>query len=104
MSAITNQKADNLLRLPEAVTACNRQPGLLRHGAGDKKLWILAFWLLISGGILNGICPSPAQAGALYIYEMANPSDTGYKLFLFLLIVSLLKLRNSYQESSFDHL
>jgi long-chain fatty acid transport protein len=44
----------------------------------DMKLWILALWILISGGILNGICTSLAHAGALYIYEMANPSDTGY--------------------------
>ena len=42
------------------------------------KLWILAFWILISGGILNWFCTSLAHAGALYIYEMANPSDTGY--------------------------
>jgi long-chain fatty acid transport protein len=78
MSVITKQKADNLLRLPEEVKACNRQPGLLRHGDLDMKLWILALLILILGGILNGICPSLAHAGALYIYEMGNPSDTGY--------------------------
>ena len=78
MSVITKQKADNLLRLPKEVKACNMQIGLFGHGAVDKKLWILALWILISGGILIGIGPSLAHAGALYIYEMANPSDTGY--------------------------
>ncbi len=78
MSVITKQITDNLLRLPKEAKGCNRQPGLLRHGDVDRKLWILALCILVSGGILNGICPSLAHAGALYIYEMANPSDTGY--------------------------
>ena len=78
MSAITTQKADNLLRLPEKVKGCDRPSGWLRPGVTHMKLWILALWILISGGILNGICTSLAHAGALYIYEMANPSDTGY--------------------------
>jgi long-chain fatty acid transport protein len=34
--------------------------------------------ILISGGILSGICPSLVHAGALYIYEMGNATDTGY--------------------------
>ena len=38
----------------------------------------MALLILISGGILNGICTSLAHAGALYIYEVGNPSDTGY--------------------------
>jgi len=42
------------------------------------KLWILALWIFISVGILTGICTSVANAGALNIYEMGNPSDTGY--------------------------
>ncbi|MBT8365420.1 MAG: outer membrane protein transport protein [Deltaproteobacteria bacterium] len=42
------------------------------------KLWILALWILILGGILNGIITSLVHAGGLYIYEMGNPSDTGY--------------------------
>lgn len=42
------------------------------------KLWRLALWILISGGILIGIYTSLAHAGGLYIYEMGNPSDTGY--------------------------
>ena len=40
-----------------------------------KKLGLLT---LITGAILSMICPGIAYAGALYIYEMANPSDTGY--------------------------
>jgi len=42
------------------------------------KLWIRGLWLIISGGIMIGIYASLAHAGALNIYEMANPSDTGY--------------------------
>jgi long-chain fatty acid transport protein len=34
--------------------------------------------VLIAGGILSVILPGLAYAGAAYIYEMANPSDTGY--------------------------
>jgi long-chain fatty acid transport protein len=33
---------------------------------------------LITGGILSMLCTGFAYAGAAYIYEMANPSDTGY--------------------------
>jgi long-chain fatty acid transport protein len=33
---------------------------------------------LITGGILSMLCTDFAYAGAAYIYEMANPSDTGY--------------------------
>ncbi len=33
---------------------------------------------LMSGGILSGIYPSLVHAGALYIYEMGNVTDTGY--------------------------
>ena len=40
-----------------------------------KKLGLLT---LITGAILSMICPGIAYAGAAYIYEMANPSDTGY--------------------------
>jgi long-chain fatty acid transport protein len=40
-----------------------------------KKIVLLIF---ISSGILFGICPGLAHAGAAYIYEMANPTDTGY--------------------------
>ena len=78
MSMICKQKADILFRLPEKVKACNGQPGVLRPGDVHMKLWILALCVLISGGILIGICTGPAHAGALYIYEMGNPSDTGY--------------------------
>ncbi len=78
MSAITTQKADNLLRLPEKAKGCNRPSGWLRPGVTHMKLWILALWILVSGGIQIGICTGRAHAGALYIYEMGNPSDTGY--------------------------
>ncbi|NIP24429.1 MAG: hypothetical protein GWN81_08495 [Phycisphaerae bacterium] len=78
MGVIHRQKADYLLRLAEEVKACNRQPGSPRHGNTDMKLWILVVCILISSGFLNGIYTSLAHAGALYIYEMANPSDTGY--------------------------
>ncbi len=67
MRVITKQKADNLHRLAEEVKTCNRQPGLLRHGDFNIKLWILALWILISGTILNGICTSLAYADALDI-------------------------------------
>jgi long-chain fatty acid transport protein len=40
-----------------------------------KRIGLL---ILITGGILSVICPRLAYAGAAYIYEMANPSDTGY--------------------------
>ncbi len=40
-----------------------------------KKTGLL---ILITGGILSVIGPNLAYAGAAYIYEMANPSDTGY--------------------------
>jgi long-chain fatty acid transport protein len=40
-----------------------------------KKISLL---ILITGGILSVIFPCNAYAGAAYIYEMANPSDTGY--------------------------
>ena len=75
LSVITKQKADHLLRLPVELKACNMQLGLFRHGAVDKKLWILALWILISGGILNGIFTCLAHAGALYIYEAGNPKE-----------------------------
>ena len=78
MNVITKNKADNLLRLPEKVKACNMQPGSLGDEAVDVKLWMLALWILISGAFLNVICTGPAHAGGLYIYEMGNPSDTGY--------------------------
>jgi long-chain fatty acid transport protein len=42
------------------------------------KLKKMAFLILIAGGILFGICTGLAYAGAIYIYEMANPSDVGY--------------------------
>ena len=42
------------------------------------KLKKMAFLILITGAILSVICPDLAYAGAAYIYEMANPSDTGY--------------------------
>ena len=51
---------------------------LLRQGDVDMKLWILTLWILISGGILNGIFKGLAHAGTLYIYETSNPSDTRY--------------------------
>ena len=38
----------------------------------------MSFLILIMGGILSVICPGLAHAGASYIYEMGNPSDTGY--------------------------
>lgn len=38
----------------------------------------MALLLLIAGGILYGICTDLADAGSLYIYELANPSDVGY--------------------------
>ena len=38
----------------------------------------IGFLILITGGILSVIFPRNAYAGAAYIYEMANPSDTGY--------------------------
>ncbi len=42
------------------------------------KLKKMALLILIPGGILYGICTGLANAGALYIYEMANVTDTGY--------------------------
>jgi long-chain fatty acid transport protein len=42
------------------------------------KLKKMALLILISGGILNGICTDLAYAGAAYIYEMGNATDTGY--------------------------
>jgi len=75
---ITRQKAANLLGFQVEVKACRRQPGSPRHGNADMKFRILALWMLVLGGILNGISTCPAHAGALYIYEMGNPSDTGY--------------------------
>jgi long-chain fatty acid transport protein len=42
------------------------------------KLKKMALLTLISGGILYGICTDLAYAGALYIYETGNPTDTGY--------------------------
>jgi len=50
MSVITKQKADNLLGFPVEVKACDRQPGSPRHGNADMKFWLLALWILISGG------------------------------------------------------
>jgi len=38
----------------------------------------IALLILIAGGILYGICTGLAYAGSAYIYEMANPTDTGY--------------------------
>jgi len=78
MSAITRQKAANLLEFPVEVKACNRQPGSSGHGNADMKFWIPALWIFIMSGILIWICTVPAHAGGLYIYEMGNPSDTGY--------------------------
>jgi long-chain fatty acid transport protein len=40
-----------------------------------KKMGLL---ILIIGGILSVICPGIAYAGAAYIYEFGNPTDTGY--------------------------
>jgi long-chain fatty acid transport protein len=42
------------------------------------KLKKIALLFLIAGGILYGICTGLAYAGAAYIYEMANVTDTGY--------------------------
>ncbi len=42
------------------------------------KLKKMALLILISGGILNGIYTDLAYAGAAYIYEMGNSTDTGY--------------------------
>ena len=42
------------------------------------KLKKMAFLILIMGGILSVICLELAYAGALYIYETGNPTDTGY--------------------------
>ena len=39
------------------------------------KLWKPAFFILISGGILFGICAGSAIAGALYICEMGIRHD-----------------------------
>ncbi len=36
------------------------------------------FFILMTGGILSVICTGQAYAGSAYIYEMANPTDTGY--------------------------
>jgi long-chain fatty acid transport protein len=38
----------------------------------------MGFFILMTGGILYGICTGLAYAGSAYIYEMANPADTGY--------------------------
>jgi long-chain fatty acid transport protein len=38
----------------------------------------MGFFILITGVILSVICPGFAYAGAMYIYEMGNPTDTGY--------------------------
>ena len=37
-----------------------------------------AFLIFLSGAILNYVSTNLAHSGAVYIYEMANPSDTGY--------------------------
>jgi long-chain fatty acid transport protein len=42
------------------------------------KLMKMTLSILIPGGILYGICTGLANAGSLYIYEMANVTDTGY--------------------------
>ena len=42
------------------------------------KLKKMVLLILIVGGILYGICTDLAYAGAAYIYEMGNPTDTGY--------------------------
>ena len=51
---------------------------LFRHGGKVKKFKKMVFLVLIAGGILYGICTDLAYAGSLYIYEIANPADTGY--------------------------
>ena len=38
----------------------------------------LGLLILISGGILFGICTGSVYAGGIYIYEMGNSTDTGY--------------------------
>ena len=38
----------------------------------------MGFFILVTGGILYGICTGLAYAGSAYIYEMGNPTDTGY--------------------------
>jgi len=38
----------------------------------------MGFFILITGVILSVICTGQAYAGSAYIYEMANPTDTGY--------------------------
>jgi long-chain fatty acid transport protein len=38
----------------------------------------MGFFILITGVILSVICPGIVYAGSAYIYEMANPTDTGY--------------------------
>ena len=38
----------------------------------------MGFFILVTGGILYGICTGLAYAGSAYIYEMANPTDVGY--------------------------
>ena len=35
-------------------------------------------FVFITAGILSILCTGLAYAGSAYIYEMANPSDTGY--------------------------
>jgi len=77
MSVITKQKADHLFRLPEKVRACNRQPGLLRFGAADMKLGILALWILIMCGTLNGICTSSTHASAKTAAKSNSSGDLG---------------------------
>jgi long-chain fatty acid transport protein len=42
------------------------------------NLMKIGLLILITGGILSVICPGLAYAGAAYIYEITNPSDTGY--------------------------
>jgi len=42
------------------------------------KFMKTALLIFLSGAILNGISTDPAYAGALYIYETGNPTDTGY--------------------------
>jgi long-chain fatty acid transport protein len=36
------------------------------------------FFILLTGGILSVICTDLVYAGSAYIYEMGNPTDTGY--------------------------